>query len=59
LPAYCLALVAAVHFAASAMQYRMMQVLEPDQTVKVKIALLRPLLVSLSLLLLLLLGGDT
>jgi len=50
---------AAVHFAASAMHYRMMQVLEPDQTVKVKVSLLRPLLVSLSLLLLLLLSGDT
>ncbi|MFE4711623.1 M56 family metallopeptidase [Paenibacillus sp. NPDC056722] len=48
----------AVHFAASAMNYRMMQVLEPDQTVKVKIALLRPLLASISILLLLMLSGD-
>ncbi|TNJ62224.1 M56 family metallopeptidase [Paenibacillus hemerocallicola] len=51
--------VTAVHFAASAMHYRMLQVLEPHQTVKVKISLLRPLLASLSLLLLLMLGGDT
>ncbi|GGG64612.1 M56 family metallopeptidase [Paenibacillus radicis (ex Gao et al. 2016)] len=50
---------AAVHFAASALHYRMIQVLEPHQTVKVKIALLRPLLASLSLLLLFMLGGDT
>ncbi|MFF2480366.1 M56 family metallopeptidase [Paenibacillus sp. NPDC058071] len=50
--------VAAVHFSASAMHYRIMQVLEPHQTVKVKIALFRPLLASFSLLLLLLLGGD-
>ncbi|GAA3400281.1 M56 family metallopeptidase [Paenibacillus hodogayensis] len=50
---------AAVHFASTTMQYRMMQVLEPDQTVKVKVALLRPLLASFSLLLLLMLGGDS
>ncbi|RXZ78515.1 M56 family peptidase [Paenibacillaceae bacterium] len=50
---------AAVHFAASTMHYRMLQVLEPHQTVKVKIALLRPLLASLTLLLLLMMGGDT
>ncbi|NUU64401.1 M56 family metallopeptidase [Paenibacillus agri] len=49
----------AVHFAASALNYRMMQVLEPNETVKVKIALLRPLLFSISMLLLLMLGGDT
>jgi len=50
---------AAVHFASSTMQYRMMQVLEPDQAVKVPVALLRPLLASCSLLLLLMLSGDS
>ncbi|WP_409344634.1 M56 family metallopeptidase [Paenibacillus sp. MBLB4367] len=50
---------ASVHFAAAAMHYRIMQVLEPDKTVKVKLALLRPLLASISLLLLFMLSGDS
>ncbi len=50
---------AGVHFADAAMNYRMMQVLEPDRPVKVPTALLRPLLASCSLLLLLMLGGDS
>ncbi|RJE88400.1 M56 family peptidase [Paenibacillus sp. 1011MAR3C5] len=50
---------AAVHFAATTMHYRMIQVLEPNQTVKVKVAFLRPLLVSVLLLLLFMIGGDT
>jgi Zn-dependent protease with chaperone function len=50
---------AAVHFATTTMHYRIMQVLEPDKTVKVKVALLRPLLASFSLLLLFMLGGDS
>ncbi|MFD0717060.1 M56 family metallopeptidase [Paenibacillus sp. GCM10027626] len=50
---------AAVHFATTTMHYRIAQVLEPNKTVKVKVALLRPLLISLSLLLLLMLGGDS
>ncbi|MNI19168.1 Regulatory protein BlaR1 [compost metagenome] len=50
---------AAVHFATTAMHYRILQVLEPDKTVKVKVAWLRPLLTSCSLLLLVLLGGDS
>jgi Zn-dependent protease with chaperone function len=49
---------AAVHFATT-MHYRIMQVLEPDKTVKVKVAVLRPLLASFTLMLLLMLGGDS
>ncbi|TYP70601.1 M56 family metallopeptidase [Paenibacillus methanolicus] len=49
----------AVHFEASAMHYRMLQVLEPDRPVKVPIALLRPLLASCSIVMLLMLGGDS
>lgn len=49
----------AVHFADGTMQYRIMQVLEPGRAVKVPLSLLRPLLVSCSLLLLLMLGGDS
>lgn len=50
---------AAVHFAATTMHYRMIQVLEPYQSVKVKVAFLRPLLVSVLLLLLFMIGGDS
>ncbi len=50
---------AAVHFASATMHYRIAQVLEPDKTVKVKAAVLRPLLISLSLLLFLTLSGDS
>ncbi len=49
---------AAVHFAATTLDYRIAQVLEPEKTVKVKVAVLRPLLASVSLLLLFMLGGD-
>lgn len=50
---------AAVHFATATMQYRIAQVLEPDKAVKVKVAWVRPMLVTCSLLLLLLLSGDS
>ncbi|MBD3920473.1 M56 family metallopeptidase [Paenibacillus sp. PR3] len=50
---------AAVHFASATMEYRIAQVLEPDQTVKVKIAIVRPLLISLSFLLLMMISGDS
>ena len=49
---------AAIHFTTT-MDYRMMQVLEPDQAIKVKVAWLRPLLASMCILLLLMLGGDS
>ncbi|MFB9325747.1 M56 family metallopeptidase [Paenibacillus aurantiacus] len=49
----------AVHFETTALHYRMLQVLEPDQSVRVPIALLRPLLASCSILMLLMLGGDS
>lgn len=50
---------AAVQFVTATMPYRIAQVLEPDKTVKVKVAFLRPLLISCMLLLLLLLSGDS
>lgn len=50
---------AAVQFASATMHYRIAQVLEPDKTVRVKAAVLRPLLMSMSLLLLLMLSGDS
>ncbi|PWW08680.1 Zn-dependent protease with chaperone function [Paenibacillus cellulosilyticus] len=50
---------AAVHFASATMQYRIAQVLEPDQAVKVKVAIVRPMLISLSLLTLLMISGDS
>ncbi|WP_152395924.1 M56 family metallopeptidase [Paenibacillus guangzhouensis] len=50
---------AAVHFATATMDYRIAQVLEPNKIVKVKLAWLRPLLVSFSLLFLLMIGGDS
>lgn len=50
---------AAVHFADTTMHYRIMQVLEPDKTVKVPAALLRPFLASCSFLMLVMLGGDS
>ena len=49
---------AAVHFTTT-MDYRMLQVLEPDQAIKVKVAWLRPLLASICILLLLMLSGDS
>lgn len=50
---------AAVHFADTPLQYRVMQVLEPDRLVSVPLALLKPFLRSCSVLLLFLLGGDS
>lgn len=50
---------AGVHFADTTMNYRIAQVLNPSQAVKVKVDMLRPLLLSLSLLLLLIVGGDS
>ncbi|TCZ80842.1 M56 family peptidase [Paenibacillus albiflavus] len=48
----------AVHFTESAIDYRIMQILEPDKTVKVQIALLRPLLLSCLFLILMMIGGS-
>ena len=50
---------AAVHFADTTLQYRVMQVLEPDRGVNVPLALLKPFLRSCSILLLFMLGGDS
>jgi len=50
---------AAVHFATTTLEYRIMQVLEPDRAVNVPLALLKPFLRSCSILLLFLLGGDS
>lgn len=49
----------AVHFANTTLEYRVMQVLEPDRGVNVPLALLKPFLRSCSILLLLMLGGDS
>jgi hypothetical protein len=48
-----------VYFAETALHYRIMQILEPDKTVNVPIALFRPLLVSFSFLLLFMVGGSS
>lgn len=50
---------AAVHFASATMHYRMLQVLEPDRPLTVKASLVRPVLLSFTILMLLVLGGDT
>lgn len=50
---------AAVHFASTTLQYRIMQVLEPDRCVHVPLALLMPFLRSCSIVLLFMLGGDS
>jgi len=52
-------LAAAVHFGATAINYRIAQVLDPDKTVKVKVAWVRPMLMSVTMLLLLMLSGDS
>lgn len=49
----------AVYFANSTLQYRMMQVLQPEKAVKVPLALLKPFWRSCSILLLLIVGGDS
>jgi Zn-dependent protease with chaperone function len=49
----------AVYFANSTLHYRVMQVLEPDKAVKVPLALWKPFLKSCSILLLLIVGGDS
>lgn len=49
----------AVHFASTALQYRIMQVLEPERSVNVPLALLMPFLRSCSVLLLFMLSGDS
>jgi len=49
----------AVHLADTTLQYRIIQVLEPDQVVKVPLVLLRPLMTTCLLLLFLMLGGDS
>ncbi|MGG4090865.1 M56 family metallopeptidase [Paenibacillus lautus] len=50
---------AAVHFTDTTLQYRVMQVLEPDRGVSVPLALLKPFLRSCSILLLFMLTGDS
>ncbi|MWC29220.1 M56 family metallopeptidase [Paenibacillus sp. MMS18-CY102] len=50
---------AALHFTTATMDYRIAQVLEPDKPIKVKVAWRRPLMISVMLLLLLLLSGDS
>lgn len=49
----------AVYFASSTLQYRVMQVLEPEKTVMVPLALMKPFLRSCSILLLIIVGGDS
>ncbi|OBR63767.1 peptidase M56 [Paenibacillus oryzae] len=49
----------AVYFANSTLQYRLMQVLEPERTVVVPLTLLKPFLRTCSMLLLILIGGDS
>ncbi|GIP34465.1 M56 family metallopeptidase [Paenibacillus sp. J2TS4] len=48
---------AAIHFTETAIDYRIMQILEPEKAVRVPIALFRPLLLSCSFLLLIMIGG--
>jgi hypothetical protein len=48
-----------VHFTEAAVHYRIMQVLEPEQAVKVPVSLLRPFLVSCSFLILIMIGGSS
>lgn len=50
---------AAVHFTETAIDYRIMQILEPEKAVKVPIALLRPFLLSCLFLLLISIGGSS
>lgn len=50
---------AALHFAGTALEYRMLQVIEPEQEVKVPLRLRRPFLVTCCFLLLLLIGGSS
>ncbi len=50
---------AAVHFTETAIDYRIMQILEPEKAVKVPIALFRPLLLSCVFLLLISIGGSS
>lgn len=50
---------ATVQFTNTTLQYRIMQVLEPDRAVKVPLALLKPFLRTCSILLLFILGGDS
>lgn len=49
----------AVYFAPATLQYRVMQALEPDKAVPVPLDLVKPLLRTCSLLLLLIVGGDS
>ncbi|WP_010275502.1 M56 family metallopeptidase [Paenibacillus senegalensis] len=50
---------AAVHFTHSTLEYRIIQVLEPERAVNVPLALLKLFLRSCSILLLFILGGDS
>lgn len=50
---------AAIHFTETAIDYRIMQILEPEKVVKVPIALIRPLLLSCVFLLLISIGGSS
>ena len=49
----------AVHFASTTLQYRVLQVLEPEKAVSVPLDLVKPLLRTCSILLLLMIGGDS
>lgn len=49
----------AIHFTETAIDYRIRQILEPEKAVKVPIALFRPLLLSCSFLLLIMIGGSS
>lgn len=48
-----------LQFAESALDYRMLQVLEPDGTIRVPLVVFRPLLLSLSFMLLLIISGSS
>ncbi|WP_058300689.1 M56 family metallopeptidase [Gorillibacterium timonense] len=50
---------AVLHFMETAIDYRMMQIIEPDEVVKVPLRLYRPLLVTCCFLLLMMLGGSS
>ncbi|MCL6457998.1 MAG: M48 family metalloprotease [Gorillibacterium sp.] len=50
---------AALHFTESALDYRMLQIIEPDKAVKVPLQLVRPLLVTCCFFMLIMLSGSS
>lgn len=50
---------ASLHFMETALDYRMMQIIEPDEVVKVPLRLYRPVLVTCCFLLLIMLSGSS